>query len=68
MNRSWKRPIDFLGLTKNMEVWTQILMTESLTSASYTSETFHKKPKKVAKRESRMIHPVIHLGWCSTIY
>lgn len=51
----------FLGLTKNMEVWTQILMAESLTSASYASEIFHKKPKKVAKREGRMIHPVIHL-------
>lgn len=61
MNRSWKKPIDFLGLTKNMEVWTQILRAESLTSASYASEIFHKKPKKVPKREGRMIHPVIHL-------
>lgn len=57
-----KKAIGFLGLTKHMEVWTQILMAESFNSVFYASETFQKERKKVAKREGRTIHPIVHLG------
>lgn len=54
--------IAFLGLTKKTEVWTQILITESLDSASYASETFQREHEKLTQKEYGLSAPVIHLG------